>query len=181
MYKKVPCSKRYWIYLIVVLMCSVLLIGNIYRTDGWTGEKSFSEFARRDWQLFCVFLIQELIILGIMSLFVVLACKDDKKRNIEITKQWEIDKYLGIQPGDYDYVWFDFGLSERALISKLGDKFKLEVQEYNEHTGNWESLSNVSVYDSLEAIKRALFYECDFCCDENTELDKYGDAIYKER
>ena len=54
------------------------------------------------------------------------------------------------------------------------------MQNYNEHTGNWETLSGVNVYDSLEALKKALFYECNFYCEENAELDKHGDEIYKE-
>ena len=100
--------------------------------------------------------------------------KDTKKNPINT------DKYLGIKPGDYDYVWFDFSNTERALILKQNDRFMLYVQEYDEHTGNWENLSGVNVYDSLEALKKALFYECDFYCEENAELDKHGDEIYKE-
>lgn len=36
-----------------------------------------------------------------------------------------------------------------------------------------------SVYDNLEAVKKALFYECDFYCEENAELDKHGEETYK--
>lgn len=180
MNKRFPFPKRYWIFLIIVLICSILLVGNISRTDSWTGDKPFSEFAQRDWQLLAVFLIEEIIIVGIMFLFVVLACSISKNRNTEITAQWEMDKYLGINSGDYDYVWFDFGNTERALILKCENQYKLCVQEYDEYTGNWESLSGVRIYDSLEAVKKALFYECDFYCQENAELDMRGDEIYKE-
>ena len=62
MNKRFPFPKRYWVYLIVVLVCSILLIGNIYRTDGWTGDKPFSEFVQRDWQLLAIFLVEELMI-----------------------------------------------------------------------------------------------------------------------
>ena len=180
MNNKFSFPKRYWIYLIIVLICSILLFGNIFRTDSWTGDKPFSQFAQRDWLLFAIFLIEEIIIIGVMFLFVVLAYKIGKKQNIEVNEQWEKDKYLGIKPGDYDCVWFDFADTERALILKQEDKYKLNVQEYDEHTGNWESFSDVSIYDSLEAVIKALFYEYDFYCDENAELDGYGDEIFKE-
>ena len=180
MNKRFPIPKRFWIFLIFVLICSILLIGNIYRTDSWTGDKPFSEFVHRDWQLFTVFLVEELIILGVMFLFLFLACRVSKKINKEITAQWEMDKYIGINPGDYDYVWFDFEYTERALILKRDDQFMLYVQEYDDDIGNWESVGGVSVYDSLEAVKKALYYECDFYCEENAELDKHGDEIYKK-
>lgn len=80
---------------------------------------------------------------------------------------------------DYDYVWVDFANTDRALILKQGDTFRLNVQEYDYNTGNWESVGT-SIYDNLEAIKEALFYEYDFYCEENAELDKHGDEIYKE-
>lgn len=178
--KRFPYPKRYWIYLIVIFICSVLLFVNIYLTDSLTGDKPFSEFSQRDWRLFFIFLIEEIIILGVMSLCAYLGFRISKNRDKEILAQWETDKYSGIEPGDYDYVWFDFANTDRALILKQGDTFRLYVQEYDCHTGNWESLGMISIYDNLEAIKEALFYEYDFYCDENAELDKHGDEIYKE-
>lgn len=55
----------------------------------------------------------------------------------------------------------------------------LNAQEYDYCTGDWKSVGT-SIYDNLEAIKEALFYEYDFYCEENAELDKHGDEIYKE-
>ena len=114
-----------------------------------------------------------------MLLFCLLACKTIKKRCAEIAEQWEKSKYSGIKPGDYDYVWFDFANIDRALILKQGDTFRLNAQEYDYCTGDWKSVGT-SIYDNLEAIKEALFYEYDFYCEENAELDKHGDEIYKE-
>lgn len=128
---------------------------------------------------FFIFLIEEIIILGVMSLCACLGFRINKNRDKEILAQWEADKYSGIEPGDYDYVWVDFANTDRALILKQGDTFRLNVQEYDYNTGNWESVGT-SIYDNLEAIKEALFYEYDFYCEENAELDKHGDEIYKE-
>lgn len=74
-----PFPKRYWIYLIAVLICSMLLVVNIFRTDRWTGDKPFSEFAQQDWQLLFMFLIEEIIFVVVMFLFVRLACRINKK------------------------------------------------------------------------------------------------------
>ena len=180
MNKRFPYPKRYWSYIIMAFICSILLIGNICRTDSRTGDKPFSEFSQRDWRLFFIFLIEEIIIIGVMLLFAYLCFKINRKRNKEIVAQWEADKYSGIKPGDYDYVWFDFENIERALILKKGDNFRLYVQECDDHTGNWESVNGVSFYESLEAVKKVLFYEFDFYCNENADLDKHGDEIYKE-
>ena len=180
MNKKFPFPKRYWIYLIIFFICAILLICNIYRTDSWTGDKSFSNFVGRDWMLLVIFLFEEIIIVGVMFLFVFLACRISKKRDMEITKQWETEKHLEIKPGDYTYVWFDFANTKRALILKQDDKYILYVQEYDVHTGNWGYCNGVSIYDNLEEIKKTLFYEYDFYCEENTELDKHGDEMYVE-
>lgn len=180
MNRRFSYPKRYWIYVIMVFICSILLIGNIYRTDSWTGDKPFSEFSQSDWRLFYIFLIEEIIIIGVMLLFAYLGSRISQNQYKEILAQWETDKYSGIDPGDYDYVWFDFANTERALILKQVDTFRLNLQEYNYHTGNWESLGATSIYDNLEAIKKALFYEYDFYCEANAELDKHGDEIYRE-
>ncbi len=177
MKEKTPHPERYYY---VSLICLILLFLNYYRTDGWTGDKPFSEFAQRDWQLLAIFLIEEFIIICAMFIFWLLGNKNTKKQTAMFIEQWEKDKYSGIKPGDYDYVWFDFSNMARALILKQDNQFKLYIQEYDEHMGNWESFSGVSVYDSLDAVKRALYYECDFYCEENVELDKHGDEIYKE-
>ena len=92
MNKRFPFSKRYWIYMIIVLMFSILLIGNIYRTDSLTGDKSFSEFVRQDWKLFFIFLLEEIIIAGAMFLFAYLCCRISKNRNKEIVVQRSKDK-----------------------------------------------------------------------------------------
>ncbi len=179
MNKRFPFPKRYWVYLCAVLVFAFLLIINVYRTDSWTGDKPFSEFVQNDWNLFFIFLFEEVIIAVLMFLFVILAAKISKKRNIKIVEQWNLDKYLGIKPGDYDFVWFDFDMTERALILKQGNVYKLYVQEYNEQTGMWDSVDSVSVYDDLSKLKYALFYEFDFFCDENAELDKNGNELFK--
>ena len=66
-------------YYYVSLICLILLFLNYYRTDGWTGDKPFSEFAGRDWQLLAIFLIEEFIIICAMVIFWLLGNKNTKK------------------------------------------------------------------------------------------------------
>lgn len=180
MNKRFPFPKRYWVYLCATIIFGILLVANIYRTDSWTGDKPFSEFVQNDWNLFFIFLLEEVIIAVLMLLFAILGVKISKKRNLKIIEQWNLDKYLGIKPGDYDYVWFDFDMTERALILKQGDVYKLYVDEYDERTGDWNCLDSVRVYDDLYELKRDLFYEFDFYCEENAKLDMRGNEMYKE-
>ena len=168
MKNKLPHPERYYY---VSLICLILLFLNYYRTDGWTGDKPFSEFAERDWQLLAIFLIEELIIISVMVIFWLLGNKNTKKRTAIFIEQWERVKYSGIKHGDYNYVWFDFSNMERALILQQGNQFMLYIQKYDDHTGIWGNSYGVSIYDSLDAVKRALYYEYEFYCDENVELD----------
>ena len=178
MNKRVSFPKRYWVYLIMILICSVLLFVNIFRTDSWTGDKPFSVFTQRDWLLFSVFLIEEVVIVCIIGLFVILSFKISKKRAAVITEQWEQSKYAGIKQGDYDHIWFDFWNTERALIRIKEQQYYLYVEEYDERTGEWKSINGVSVFDDIEIIKKTLFDEFDFYCEQNAELDKHGDVKF---
>ena len=180
MNKRFPFPKRYWVYLCGTIVFGLLLILNIYRTDSWTGDKPFSEFASNDWNLFFIFILEEVLIFALMILFAFLGGRISRKRNDKIIEQWNTDKYSGIKPGEYDYIWFDFDMTERALILKQGDVYKLYVQEYDERTSMWGSVDSVSVYDDLSKLKYALFYEFDFFCEENAELDEHGDEMFKQ-
>ena len=94
-------------------------------------------------------------------------------------EQWNTDKYYGIKLSDYDYIWFDFAMTERALVLKKDDVYKLYIQEYDELIGSWDDINSVGIYDDLNKLKYDLFYEFDFFCEENAELDEHGDEIFK--
>jgi len=177
MNKKFAFPKRFWVFLCLTFVLAFLLIGNVFRTNSWTGDKPFSEFTQNDWKLFLIFVLEEVIILAVIILFALLLSKISK---IKTMRQWQSDKFLGINREDYDYVWFDFAMTERALISKQGDAYNLTVHEYDERTGHWESLNDVNSFDDLINLKRALFYDFDFYCEENAVLYKHGDEVFKE-
>lgn len=180
MNRRFPLPKQYWIYVSICIVLGCLLFGNIFRTNSWTGDMPFSEFTQREWKLFVVFVIEELIIVLVMSVFSWLAGKIYKKREREMIADREQNKFADINPGDYDYIWFDFSGVERALILKQNAIYVLNVHAYDDHSGKWEDLEHTSTYMSFEKLKEDLFYEFDFYCEQNAELDKYGEAIYKE-
>ena len=107
MNKRFPFPKRYWVYLCGTIGFCLLLIFNIYRTDSWTGDKPFSEFVSNDWNLFFIFILEEVLIFALMILFAFLGGRISRRRNDKIIEQWNINKFSGIKPGDYDYIWFD--------------------------------------------------------------------------
>ena len=84
MNKRFPFPKRYWVYLCGTIVFGLLLILNIYRTDSWTGDKPFSEFAPNDWNLFFIFILEEVLIFVLMILFAFLGGRISRRRNDKI-------------------------------------------------------------------------------------------------
>ena len=170
MKQKIPFPKQFWIYMIIVATCFILITINIYRIDDQANQ--------------FVFLIEQFALFAALIWFLMLARAEAEKRNREMIKQRKKEiveqKWLGIKPGDYDHVWFDFTNTERALVLKQGDRYVLYIQYYDEHTEGWNNIESVGVYDSLTAVKKALFYDSNFHCEENTGLDENGNEIYAE-
>lgn len=170
--------KKYWVYVSAAAVFAVLLFVNLYITDKLTGEKEFGKYTKADWFYFAAFLLTEIILGLIMSIFAIKGGRLMAENSNKIAAFYDRLKYVGIKPGDYDYVWFDFSGAERAMIMKNGNSYMLYVEELDEHD-TWQAVNTVSVYDSLEALKKALFYELDFFCEENSELNN-GDEVFKE-
>lgn len=72
-------SKCYWIYISLSIICMILLFYNIIRTDSWTGDMPFSEFTNKEWILFWIFMIEEVILGVLMFIFALLGGKSMKK------------------------------------------------------------------------------------------------------
>ena len=173
--------KRWYVYMGITILGIFLFGFNVYRTDDWMGEKPLWEYTSRDLTRLKIFFIEELIILAMIIVFMCLALGASKKRQGERTEFfYEHTLMAGIKPGDYDDVWVDFSDSARALILRQGDAFRLYVEEYDERTDDWKSINTASVYESLDDIKKTLFYEYDFYCVANAVLDEHGNEVYKE-
>ena len=177
---KFPFPRKYWIYVSICGVFAILLFVNIFVTDGLTGEKEFWDFSQQDWCYFALFLLTEIVIALFMFLFAVKAGKLSINRQKQIENYFEGFRYTGIKPGDYDYIWFDFSGTERAKIVKVNDVFYLYVEAFDCETETWNAVNTVSVYDSLEDVRKTLFYEFDFFCEENAAIDKHGDEVFKE-
>ena len=48
---------------------------------------------------------------------------------------------------------------------------------YDSETEKWNYDKEIRLFDSLQDVKKYLFYDCDFYCDENTEIGECGDDI----
>lgn len=171
--------KRWYVYTGIEIIGFLLFGLNVYRTDDWTGDKPFSEYTSRDWMLLKIFLAEELIILVVIIVFMVLAYRVARKRQKERQEYfYEHSLMAGIKPGDYDDVWVNFSDSARAMISKHGNSFRLYVDGYDERAGNWTSIVGPSFYESIDEIKKTLFYEYDFYCVANAVLDEQGNVKF---
>lgn len=177
---KFPLPPQYWIYLSLCVIMAILLFVNIFVTNAITGEKEFYEFSSNDWHHFILFIISELLIGFLMFLFGTKAGKFARQVDKQKKNYYEQSKYDGIEPGDYDYVWFDFSGEERAKILKQDDVFLLYVEAFDVRSEIWTPVNTVSCFESIDAVKKSLYYDFDFYCDENALLDEHGDEVFKQ-
>lgn len=55
------------------------------------------------------------------------------------------------------------------------------VESFDSKTESWNPVNTVSVFSTLAEIKKSLFYEFDFFCEENTVLDFDGDEMFRDK
>ena len=177
---KFPLPKKYWMYVVLCAALGILLFVNIFITDGITGEKEFLDFTQQDWYHFALFLLTEFFIILLMAFWAIKAGNLVNKQEKQVKQYFDQFKYAGTKPGDCDHIWFDLSGDERAKIVKSSDVYYLYVESFNYKTESWDPVNTVSVFRSLAEIKKALFYEFDFFCEENTVLNRRGDEIFRD-
>lgn len=177
---KFPLQKKYWAYVILCLVLGILLFVNIFVLFEKTGGRELCNFTQQDWICFVLFLLTQALLIAWMAFFAIKGGKLLNKRDEQVEQYFDQFKYAGITPGDYDYVWFDFSSEERAKIAKSGDAFFLYVESFDEKTESWNAVNTVSVFSTLAEIKKSLYYDFDFFCEENTVFDQHGDEIFKD-
>lgn len=177
---KSPLPKKYWIYIILCAVLGILLFVNIFITDGITGGKEVWDFTRQDWYHFAFFLVTEVLSIFILVFWAIKTGKLVNKQEEQVKQYFDQFKYAGIEPGGCEHIWFDFCDEKRAKIVKLSDVYYLYVESFNYRTELWEPVNTVSVFGSLAEIKKTLFYEYDFFCEENTVFDQYGDETFRD-
>lgn len=177
---RVKLPKKYWTFLSVVIISAILMFINIFIFDYLTGEKEFWDYNSTDIVLNLIFLGTESLYGAIMFFFAFKCGNIMREKTMLQRIIWYDNMYIGIKPGDYDYVWFDFEDEQRALIMKDGNSYKLYVEKYNETSQNWEAINTVSCYDSLDSLKKALYTDYEFYCDENSNFDERGEYELRE-
>lgn len=179
-YKKFPRPKRFWLYFASFIVLYILLILDLFIVGKHIGDHELYEFTSQDWSWLIIGLLVGAVIAALTYFS---ACQEDK---INAQQQEQIQtylsqfKYAGISPDDYDFLWIDFGGLTRAIIRTSDNCYHLHLEEFNWKTELWEPVPGVSVYSSMEELKRALFDDFGFCCEENTVFDKHGEEMFKE-
>lgn len=177
---KFPLPTKYWILISLCGVMAVLLFVNIFASDHITGGKEFHEFSSDDWRSFALFLLSEVLIGLLMFLFGRSAGKIARQVNTQKRTYYEQLRYDGILPGEYDEVWFDFSGEERAKIRKQEQAFLLYVEAFDIRSETWNPVNTVSCFDSIDDVKKALYYDFDFYCSENATIDEHGDETFQQ-
>lgn len=160
--------KKYWFYFANVILFGIISIVNIFVFDYLTGEKEFRDYNASDIKLNLIFLGTELMYWAIAAFFALKGRTMIRKNTLLQLNYWFDSMYTGIQPDDYDHVWFDAQDEQRALILNQDSSWQLHVEKFNYSLARWEAVNTVSVFDSLETLKKALYSEFAFYCYENS-------------
>ena len=169
-----PLPKRYWVYITIIAFMFIILFTSIFHIAA-TLPYEIWEFSKEDWHIASRYFILWIIIVIIAS---VLAIRAGNIHFKHFSGKAEKHKYTGISPSDYEHVWLDFYGDQRALIRVREDKYILTIQDYDDQAETWIPLESDLAYDSLDAVKKAL-YEIEFYCDANAEIDKYSEVSFK--
>jgi hypothetical protein len=172
--------KKYWTFLTITIISAILMFVNIFVFDYLTGEKEFRDYNLYDIVLNLIFLGKESLYVSLMVYFSIKCGKLVREKTMLQRNYFYDVAYSGLKPGDYDHVWFDFEDEKRALVIKDGDSYKLYVEKYNDASQNWEAVNTVSCHDSLDSLKKALYIDYEFYCDDNAEFDEHGEYELRE-
>lgn len=173
-----PYFKTYSGCVCGIIMLGIVLLFNICRISWVLDGRRFWAFSADDWLSFWRFVVEELGLLAVMFTLIRLARKMSSLSEAKDGEEWEKIRFEGIYIDDYEFIWFDYDQVERALVKKNENGYVLSVHAFNEIESEWIRFDE-ETYDSLDALKTALFYDYDFYFEGNAELDKHGEAIFK--
>ena len=155
--------KKYSKHFGMILLLGALLIFNVFGVYAIIGEKETYEFNTTDDIIFTIFMIVEVIVF-IMMLVCLFKCAMLSKRQADEQQSnfFGQFKYAGIDSDEYEYIWMNANGSKRALVSKQGDEFKLQVQRLNTMKNPWLPLAEIDKIPTLDEVKRILHDDYNF-------------------
>lgn len=172
--------KKYWVFFSIMIFFIILMFVNIFVCVYFTDSKEISDFSTSEIKIFIIFLLSELLCLIPMFFFAFKCGNMVREKTMLQRNNWYDAMYLGIKPGDYDFVWFDYDDEQRALVLKNGETYNLYVEKYNDKMETWEAVNTVSYYDSLDNLKKSLYTDFEFYSAETADFDEYGEFEPKE-
>ena len=178
--QKFPLPKRYTFYIVSIIVLSILLFLDIFIVTKYTGGRELYEFTAQDWPWLIRGVLSGAVVSVLLYYFACLAGKLATQQQEQLQTYLAQFRYAGISPDDYDFLWIHFSGLTRAIIRKSDGCFHLRFEEFNCKAEQWEAVPGGSVYPSMLDLKRALFYDFDFCCKENAAFDKHGEEIFKD-
>lgn len=168
-----PLPKKYRVYIALCLILYALIFADIFVVCGLEVE----DFTQQDWCYTAIFSLTGVLFFFLASSFWKKASRIFDEQEKKYLDQF---KYAEINPGDYDFIWFDFTGVERAKIVRSDGAYNLYVDFFDRETELWKPLDTVSVFSSLAELKEALFFEFDFYCEENAVIDRRGYEIFRD-
>lgn len=176
--EKIPYPKRYWVYLAICVLSTVMLFVNIFWAAAATEKREISEFTKTDWEYFRRFLAAEGISLFFAFFFAGKVGKIGSIRREKIQQLKNLNYqmlYQGIRLKKYDDVYFDS--TKRAVISEESNYFLLDVQEFDEEENDWKPVDAVRGYPSEVELWTALYQKLGFSAEDNVEEETSDNEI----
>lgn len=149
-------EKQCRMYLFCLVISVVVLVTVFLLTDGWFGDKEFSQYNAAEWQK----AMFPLIVMGVSAVsvvvFLVLLCIPAFKMERIVTDYFKNKKFNDLDEGTA-YIIFDRNEYKRACCLPLGQNgVWLSVKNYNLSKKDWDILEKGKLIHNVDELEDIL-------------------------